>query len=140
MARTGVFISFVAANAACKPAVTTQKASSAPSSQQGAKQAEEDIRIGRNVMPLSEVMAELSSGTKSATVLEHVRQRHIATLCVDGDELRFAANGASRDLLAALKDRKNLLTPAQETAYMQMVVERQADGARAKRAPVTAGR
>lgn len=90
-------------------------------------------------MPLSEVIAELSSGMKSATVLEHVRQRHIATLCVTGDELKFAANGANRELLAALKDRSNLLTPAQENVYMQIVLEKQAETARAKRV-VTTGR
>lgn len=87
-------------------------------------------------MALSEVIAELSSGTKSAVVLAHVRERHIATLCVDGDELKFAANGANHELLAALKDQKNLLTPAQESAYTQMVMERQTAASRARRGSV----
>ncbi len=90
-------------------------------------------------MALNDVITELSAGTRSATVLEHVKQRHIATLCVAGDELRFAANGANHELISALKDQKNLLTPAQETIYMQTVAKAQTEAAQAKHA-VAAGR
>lgn len=130
--RAGALVIVVTAFISCKPATTAQKATSGPKKQQNAETATEDIRVARNVMALSEVIAELSSGTKSAVVLEHVRERHIATLCVEGDELKFAANGANRELLAALKDQKNLLTPTQETVYMPMVAERHAQAARAK--------
>jgi hypothetical protein len=138
LARVGLLIVPLSTFCSCKPVAAMQKLAATPNAQQKADAAAEDLRVAQNVMPLTEVIAELSSGTPSGTVLEHVKQRHIATLCVAGDELRFAANGANHELLSALKDQKNLLTPAQETAYMQFVSR--AEAARAKQASNTSRR
>jgi hypothetical protein len=140
MGRAGLLLVASGLACSCKPAAATQQLTSTPKAPQKAETTAEDLQAAKNVMPLSEVITELTSGTRSATVLEHVKQRHIATLCVAGDELRFAANGADRQLLAALKDQKNLLTPAQESAYMQIVSKTQAEAARAKQAAGTARR
>ena len=84
-------------------------------------------------MPLTEVIAELRAGLPKEKVLENVRRRRIATLIVEANELEFAANGAGRELLAALRDPKNLPTPAQEAIYMKFVAEQQRGGSGGKR-------
>jgi hypothetical protein len=94
--------------------------------------AAEDARVGRNVMSIAEVVAELRAGVPREQVLQHVRTRRIASLAVEANDLELAANGAGRELIAALKDPKNLPTAAQEAAYMQLRGERQPTPARAQ--------
>ena len=86
---------------------------------------EEDIRIGRDLMSLTDVIAALRSGMPREKVLEEVRRRKLATPMVEAHDLEFAANGAGRELIAACKDPKNLATAPQEAVYMQLVMERQ---------------
>lgn len=86
-------------------------------------------------MPVSEVLAQLRSGVPKEKLLEEVKTRHLATKIVDQNELELAANGAGHVLLAAMKDPQNLLTPAQETAYMQLVAERQSHSSTPKKHP-----
>jgi hypothetical protein len=102
---------------------TALKATVTPA--QSAQPSADDVRIGREVMPLTEVLAQLKAGVPKLKVLENVRRRHIATMIVEANELEFAANGAGRDLIAALRDPGNLPTPAQEAIYMQLVAEQQ---------------
>ena len=89
-------------------------------------------------MPLTEVIAELKAGVPKEKVLENVRRRRLATLLVEANELEFAANGAGRELLAALRDPKNLLTPSQEAIYMTFLAEQQRGATASKRAVTSA--
>lgn len=68
-------------------------------------------------------------------VLEEVKTRHLASKIVAQNELELAANGAGHVLLAAMKDPQNLLTPAQETAYIKLVAERQSHSSTPKKHP-----
>ena len=119
----------------CKPEgiQKAQKPPAAPPAADQAQQRSEDLRIGRNAMPISEVVAALAAGVPKEKVLEEVRRRRVTGAVVDATELQLAANGAGRELIAALKDPKNHLTPTQEAAYMQLVVERQRSAVRTKR-------
>lgn len=90
-------------------------------------------------MPLSEVVSALRSGASREVVLSEVRRRRIPSLIVPANELELAANGAGRELIAALKDPHNLATPAQEAAYMRFIVESQSAAAKSKQ-PRTATR
>ena len=107
-----------------KPAQTTALKATVTPAQSGQPSAD-DVRIGREVMPLTEVLAQLKAGVPKLKVLENVRRRHIATMIVEANELEFAANGAGRELITALRDPGNLPTPAQEAIYMQLVAEQQ---------------
>ena len=84
-------------------------------------------------MPLDEVVARLRAGVPPRKVLDEVRRRRIPAKIVEASELRLAANGAGRELIAAMKDPANVLTAAQEAAYMQLVTPKQkADTAKSK--------
>jgi hypothetical protein len=130
----------LALTASCQPAAKsalTKPNQSAPAAPTATPTAD-DVRIGRALMPISEVVAELRTGVSRERVLDDVRRRHIATMIVDANELELAANGAGRELIAALKDPKNLPTPAQESAYVQLLLERQLAASKPKPARVTA--
>jgi len=121
---------------ACKPEASAPAAgkngSATPAAALPGKLTEKDLKVGRNVMAISDVVAELRAGVPRETVLEHVRSRRIATNIVEANELELAANGAGRELMSALKDPKNLPTAAEEAAYMEAVVDEQRS-AQAKR-------
>ena len=105
----------------------------APTASPGAPTAE-DLSIARNAMSLDEVLARLRAGVPPAKVVEEVRRRRIPAKIVEASELRLAANGAGRELIAAMKDPANVLTAAQEAAYMQLVAPKQkAEAAKSKR-------
>lgn len=95
---------------------------------------EEDLRYVHDVLTLGDVIARLQAGTPREKVLEEVRQRHIATAVVEANDLELAANGAGREVIAAMHNPQNVLTPLQETLYMEKVTARTAKAASAKAA------
>ncbi len=97
---------------------------------------EEDFRVARNVMPVSEVIAKLRAGVGSKNVLAEVQQRRIPAKIVDATALELAANGADHQLLAAMKDARNILTEPQEAAYMRLVADGQSAASKPARSPV----
>lgn len=92
---------------------------------------EEDIRVARNALTIRDVVGELRAGVPKEKVLADVKQRHLTSLAVESSELELAANGAGHELLAALKDPSNLLSPMQEAAYTQTVARYTAEKPRA---------
>ncbi len=95
---------------------------------------EEDLRYVHDVLTLGDVIARLQAGTPREKVLADVRQRHIATAIVEANDLELAANGAGRELISAMHDPRNVLTPLQEGLYMEMLTARMAKAASAKAA------
>ena len=75
----------------------------------------EDVRIGREAISLSEVSLLARTGlTKEA--MAAVKQRRIPAPLSAAEELQFRGF-ANAELLAALKDPQNILTPAQKDIY-----------------------
>lgn len=105
--------------AVTKPALQNAPAAAAKG------QTEEDLRVARNVIPLSEVVSKLRAGVPKEQLLEEVRRRRIPAKIVDSNELELAANGSGRELIAAMKDGRNVITAAQEAAYMQLLTQKQ---------------
>ena len=66
-------------------------------------------------------------------LVSEVRRRRILATIVDATELELAAHGAGRQLIAALKDKTNLLTEAQEKIYTQLLLERDRASVAAKK-------
>ena len=77
----------------------------------------EDVRIGREAMPLSEVSFMLRGGTSQPTIIADVNRRHIPEKISPELELQLSENGAGPNLIAALKDEKNILTRNQKNAF-----------------------
>jgi hypothetical protein len=75
----------------------------------------EDVRIGRGAISLSEISLLARTGlTKEA--LAAVKQRRVPQHLSAEEELKFRGF-ANAELLAALKDANNILTPAQKDIY-----------------------
>ena len=77
----------------------------------------EDIRIGRRAISVNEVSLLARSGLHKEA-LEAVQQRHIPEELSAEEELKMRGF-AKPELLAALKNPQNILTPAQKDAYDQ---------------------
>lgn len=75
----------------------------------------EDVRIGREAIPLSEVSLLARTGFPKEA-LDAVKRRHIPEQLSAEEELKFRGF-ASAELMAALKDANNILTPVQKDAY-----------------------
>lgn len=75
----------------------------------------EDIRIGRRAIPINEVSLLARSGMHKEA-LEAVLQRHVPEELGAEEELKLRGF-AKPELLAALKNQQNILTPAQKDAY-----------------------
>jgi len=75
----------------------------------------DDVRIGREAISLSEVSLLARSGL-AKEALDAVKQRHVPERLSAEEEL-FFRGFAKAELLAALKDANNILTPAQKDAY-----------------------
>lgn len=75
----------------------------------------EDIRIGRRAISINEVSLLARSGMHKEA-LEAVVQRHVPEELGAEEELKLRGF-AKPELLAALKDPQNILTPAQKDAY-----------------------
>lgn len=75
----------------------------------------EDIRIGRRAISVNEVSLLARSGLHKEA-LTSVLQRHIPEELSAEEELKLR-DFAKPELLAAMKDPQNILTPAQKDAY-----------------------
>jgi hypothetical protein len=68
-------------------------------------------------MPLSEVSLMLRGGTSQATIIADVNRRHIPEKISPELELQLSRDGAGPNLIAALKDEKNILTRNQKASF-----------------------
>jgi hypothetical protein len=75
----------------------------------------DDVRIGREAISLSEVSLLARTGL-AKEALAAVKQRHVPEHLSAEEELQFRGF-ANAELLAALKDPSNILTPAQKDIY-----------------------
>jgi hypothetical protein len=112
-----------APTAEVKATPPTATAAASPGTSDAAN--EEDLRVAQNAMSVAEVLAKLRAGVPKAQILEEVKTRRIPAKIVDATELELAAAGAGRELLKAMKDSQNVLTEAQETAYIQLKIQQQ---------------
>jgi hypothetical protein len=102
-----ILAALVFVSSACNRAPTANVESRGPTA--------DDVRIGREAISLSEVSLLARTGlTKEA--LAAVKQRHIPEHLSAEEEVQFRGF-ANAELLAALKDANNILTPAQKDAY-----------------------
>jgi hypothetical protein len=86
----------------------------------------EDVRVGRQAMPISEVSLMLRSGTSQQAIVADVTRRHIPEKISVALESELTTNGAKPALIAALKDDENILTENQKNAFDQWVASRAA--------------
>ncbi len=75
----------------------------------------EDVRIGRQAISIAEVSLLARSGYPEEA-LAAVKRRHVPEQLSGEEELQFRGF-AKGELLAALKDARNILTPPQKDAY-----------------------
>jgi flagellar biosynthesis GTPase FlhF len=75
----------------------------------------DDVRIGREAISLSEVSLLARTGL-AKEALTAVKRRHVPEHLSAEEELQFRGF-ANAELLAALKDSNNILTPTQKDAY-----------------------
>lgn len=83
-----------------------------------------DLEVARGAVSISEIISALRRGVSKEELVSEVRRRRIPATIVAATELELAAHGAGRHLIAALKDKANLLTEAQEKIYTQLLLER----------------
>jgi hypothetical protein len=84
----------------------------------------EDLRIAREAMPLSEVSLMMRSGYKQDSIIADVVRRHVPSAPDAQTEDRLLQAGASPKLIAALKEKKNVLTENQKEAFDNMTTEK----------------
>jgi arginine utilization protein RocB len=84
----------------------------------------EDLRIAREAIPLSEVSLMMRGGYKQDSIVAEVIRRHIPSAPDAQTEDSLLQAGATSKLLAALKDKKNVLTENQKEAYDNMTAEK----------------
>jgi hypothetical protein len=77
----------------------------------------EDLQIARAAIPLSEVSLMLRSGYKQDAILAEVIRRHVPSAPDAQTEDALIQAGATAKLIAALKDKRNILTENQKEAY-----------------------
>lgn len=80
-------------------------------------QTAEDVRIGRQAMPISEVSLMLRGGTSQNALIADVNRRHIPEKISAALELDLKDKGAGLGLIAALKDENNVLSESQKNAF-----------------------
>ncbi len=79
----------------------------------------EDVRIARQAMPISEVSLMLRGGNSQINIINEVNRRHIPETISAALEADLRQQRAGEDLIAALKDEKNLLTRSQRVAFTE---------------------
>ena len=79
----------------------------------------EDLRIGRQAMPISEVKLMLHGGSSQNFIIDDVKRRHIPEKINAAMEIELTESGAKPALIAALKDGDNILTKNQKDAFDQ---------------------
>jgi len=77
----------------------------------------EDLRIGRQAMPISEVKLMLHGGSSQDSITDEVKRRHIPEKISAATEIELAESGAKPALIEALKDENNILTKNQKDAF-----------------------
>jgi hypothetical protein len=77
----------------------------------------EDLRIGRQAMPISEVKLMLHGGSSQNSIIDDVKRRHIPEKISAAMEIELTESGAKPALIAALKDGDNILTENQREAF-----------------------
>jgi hypothetical protein len=77
----------------------------------------EDLRIGRQAMPISEVKLMLHGGSSQNSITDEVKRRHIPEKISAATEIELTESGAKPALIAALKDENNILTENQKDAF-----------------------
>jgi hypothetical protein len=77
----------------------------------------EDLRIGRQAMPISEVKLMLHGGSSQDSIIDDVKRRHIPEKINAAMEIELTESGAKPALIAALKDGDNILTRNQKDAF-----------------------
>jgi hypothetical protein len=102
-----VMLLFAVSSCYRTPAPTADQTRPAPTA--------EDIRIGRRAISVNEVSLLARSGLHKEA-LAAVQQRHVPDELSAEEELKLRGF-AKPELLAALKDPQNILTPAQKDAY-----------------------
>jgi hypothetical protein len=85
----------------------------------------EDIRIGRHAISINEVSLLVRSGA-AKEALDAVVRRHIPEPLSAEEQLQFQTFGKP-ELMAALVDPQNILTPAQKDAYDESKGRRNAE-------------
>jgi hypothetical protein len=84
----------------------------------------EDLRIAREAIPLSEVSLMMRGGYKQDSIVAEVIRRHVPSAPDAQTEDSLVRAGATPKLLAALKDKKNILTENQKEAFDNMTAEK----------------
>ena len=84
----------------------------------------EDLRLARNALPLSEVSLQLRIGSTQPAIVEEIQRRHLAEPLDAATEDQLLQHGGGPDLIAALKNKDNLLTAKQKKAFDQEASER----------------
>jgi hypothetical protein len=109
LSRIAILVALLFAMNACNhaPSPSTAEAPAVPSA--------EDIRIGRQAISINEVSLLARSGFHK-DALTAVQQRHIPEHLTAEEDVQFKGF-AKAELLAALKDPANILTPLQKDAY-----------------------
>jgi hypothetical protein len=77
----------------------------------------EDLRIGRQAMPISEVKLMLHGGSSQDSITDEVKRRHIPEKISAATEIELTESGAKPAVIAALKDENNILTRNQKDAF-----------------------
>ena len=77
----------------------------------------EDIRIGRQAMPIAEISLMLRGGTSQTALIADVNRRHIPEKISAALELELKDKGAGPGLITALKDENNVLSENQKDAF-----------------------
>ena len=77
----------------------------------------EDLRIGRQAMPISEVKLMLHGGSSQDSIIDEVKRRHIPEKINAAMEIELTESGANPALIAVLKDGDNILTANQKDAF-----------------------
>ena len=77
----------------------------------------EDLRIGRQAMPISEVKLMLHGGSSQDSITDEVKRRHIPEKISAATEIELTESGAKPAVIAALKDENNILTENQKDAF-----------------------
>ena len=127
------FLQFSACSKAPAPAAAKIEPAQPRSTPSPEQLAAADLEAARRVISISEILSALRRGVPKEELLAEVRRRRIATTIVEATELELAANGAGHQLIAALKDKANVLTESQEKAYMQLLAERERTAPSAKK-------
>jgi hypothetical protein len=83
-----------------------------------------DLRIARQAIAVNEVLLMLRGGYKEPQILDEVRTRHIPARIDAATEEKFTNSGAGPTLIAALKNKANVLTDVQRTAFEQNQAEK----------------